>query len=100
VDADSCFLKLLLAVATVDVACRYCTLAIGVEMGRVRLQLNSSGIGHHGTIDSPQRWYGEPGTVELVELAELESAVVDEGGLAGAWQEFAVHAKWHGKVDP
>jgi len=37
-----------------------------------------------GTIDSPQRWYA--GTVELVELAEPESAVVDEGGLAGAWQ--------------
>jgi hypothetical protein len=30
---------------------------------------------------------------------EPESAVVDEGGLAGAWQEFAVHAKWYGKVD-
>jgi hypothetical protein len=33
VDANSHFLELLLAVATVDVACRYCTLAIGVEMG-------------------------------------------------------------------
>jgi hypothetical protein len=29
VDADSCFPELLLAVATVDVACRCCTLAIG-----------------------------------------------------------------------
>jgi hypothetical protein len=34
-----------------------------------------------GTIDSPQRWYA--GTVELVELAEPESAVVDEGGWPG-----------------
>jgi hypothetical protein len=23
-----------------------------------------------------------------------------KGGLVGAWQEFAVHAKWYGKVDP
>jgi hypothetical protein len=38
--------------------------------------------------------------VELVELVEQESAVVDEGGLAGVWLEFAVHAKWCGKVDP
>ena len=29
VDADSCFPELLLAAATVDVACRCCTLAIG-----------------------------------------------------------------------
>jgi hypothetical protein len=29
VDADSCFPELLLAVATVDVACRCCTLAVG-----------------------------------------------------------------------
>ena len=29
-----------------------------------------------------------------MELVEPESAVIDEGGLAGAWQEFA------GKVDP
>jgi hypothetical protein len=29
VDADSCFPELLLAVATVDMACRCCTLAIG-----------------------------------------------------------------------
>ena len=28
-DANSCFLELLLAVATVDMACRYCTLAVG-----------------------------------------------------------------------
>jgi hypothetical protein len=53
-----------------------------------------------GVIDSPQRWYGELGMVELVELVEQESAVVDEGGLAGVWLEFAVHAKWCGKVDP
>jgi hypothetical protein len=52
-----------------------------------------------GTIDSPRRWYGEPGTVELVEQVEPESAVVDEGGLVGAWQEFALHTKWYGKVD-
>jgi hypothetical protein len=34
-----------------------------------------------GTIDSSQQWYGELGTVELVEPG---SAVVDEGELAGA----------------
>ena len=33
VDANSCFPELLLAVATVDVACRYCTLAIGAGNG-------------------------------------------------------------------
>jgi hypothetical protein len=33
VDAESCFPELLLAVATVDVAWRRCTLAIKVEMG-------------------------------------------------------------------
>jgi hypothetical protein len=33
VDANSCFRELLLAVATVDVACRYCTLAIGAGNG-------------------------------------------------------------------
>ena len=33
VDADSCFQELLLAVATVDVACRCCTLAIGAGNG-------------------------------------------------------------------
>jgi hypothetical protein len=31
---------------------------------------------------------------------EPESAVVDEGRLVGAWQEFVVHAKWYGKVNP
>jgi hypothetical protein len=35
VDANSCFPELLLAVATVDVACRYCTLAIGGGNGVV-----------------------------------------------------------------
>jgi hypothetical protein len=40
-----------------------------------------------GTIDSFQRWYGELGTVELVEPG---SAVVDEGELAVARQGFAV----------
>ena len=40
-----------------------------------------------GTIDSSQRWYGELGTVELVEPG---SAVVDEGELAGALAGFAV----------
>jgi hypothetical protein len=35
-------------------------------------------------------------TVEQVEQVELESAVVDERGLA--WQEFTVHAKLYGKV--
>jgi hypothetical protein len=33
VDASSCFPELLLAVANVDVACRYCTLAIGAGKG-------------------------------------------------------------------
>jgi hypothetical protein len=33
VDANSCFPESLLAVATVDVACRYCTLAIGGGKG-------------------------------------------------------------------
>jgi hypothetical protein len=33
VDADSRFPELLLAVATADVACRYCTLAIGAGNG-------------------------------------------------------------------
>ena len=33
VDANSCFPELLLAVATVDVACRYCTLATGADNG-------------------------------------------------------------------
>jgi len=33
VDASSCFPELLLAVATVDVACRYCTLATGAGKG-------------------------------------------------------------------
>ena len=32
VDANSCFPELLLAVATVDVACSYCTLSIGVDL--------------------------------------------------------------------
>jgi hypothetical protein len=41
--------------------------------------------GQGGTIDSPWRWHGEPGTAEVVEVVEPESAVVDEGGLAGAW---------------
>ena len=35
VDANSCFPELLLTVATVDVACRYCTLAIGGGNGGV-----------------------------------------------------------------
>ena len=35
-----------------------------------------------------------------MELVEPESAVIDEGGLARAWQEFAVPTKWYGKVDP
>src|SRR5205085_10643765 len=33
VDANSCFPELLLAVATVDVACRYCTLEVGAGNG-------------------------------------------------------------------
>ena len=36
------------------------------------------------------------GTVELVELVEPESAVVDRGGFA--WQESAVHAKLYGEA--
>jgi hypothetical protein len=45
-------------------------------------------VGRGGTVDSSQRGgYGELGTVEQVEPG---SAVVDEGGLAVAWQEFAV----------
>ena len=44
-------------------------------------------VGRGGTVDSSQRDYGELGAVEQVELG---SAVVDEGGLAVAWQEFTV----------
>jgi hypothetical protein len=44
-------------------------------------------VGRGGTVDSSPRGYGELGTVEQVEPG---SAVVDEGGLAVAWQEFAV----------
>jgi hypothetical protein len=40
-----------------------------------------------GTIDISQQWYGELGTVELVEPG---SAMVDEGELAWAWLGFAV----------
>ena len=40
-----------------------------------------------GAVDNSQRWYGELGTVELVEPG---SGVVDEGGLAQAWLGFAV----------
>jgi hypothetical protein len=54
-------------------------------------------IRRSGTIDSPQWWYRAPGMVELV---GSESTVVDEGGLAEAWQKFAVHVKWYGKVCP
>jgi len=43
-------------------------------------------IDRGGMVDNSQRWYGELGMVELVELA---STVVDEGGLAAAWQGFA-----------
>jgi hypothetical protein len=42
--------------------------------------------GRGGTVDSSQRGYRELGTVEQVD----PGAVVDEGGLAVAWQEFAV----------
>ena len=38
-------------------------------------------------VDSSQRGYGEVGAMEQVEPG---SVVVDEGGLAVAWQEFAV----------
>ena len=44
-------------------------------------------VGRGGTADSSQWDYGELGAVEQVELG---SAVVDEGGLAVAWQEFTV----------
>ena len=44
-------------------------------------------VGRGGKVDSSQRGYGELGTVEQVELG---SAIVDKGGLAVAWQEFAV----------
>ena len=44
-------------------------------------------VGRGGTVDSSQREYGELGAVEQVEPG---SAVVDEGGLAVAWQEFTV----------
>src|SRR5271154_3101513 len=44
-------------------------------------------VGRGGTVDSSQRDYGELGAVEQVEPG---SAVVDEGGLAVAWQEFTV----------
>src|SRR5437773_1999340 len=43
-----------------------------------------------GTVDSSQRGYRELGTVEQVEPG---SAVVDEGGLAVARQEFAVKVR-------
>jgi hypothetical protein len=41
-------------------------------------------VGRGGTVDSSQRGYEELGTVEQVEPG---SAMVDEGGLAVAWQE-------------
>jgi hypothetical protein len=44
-------------------------------------------VGRGGTVDSSQREYRKLGTVEQVEPG---SAVVDEGGLAVAWREFAV----------
>jgi hypothetical protein len=39
-DADSCFPELLLAVVTVDVACRCCTLAIGGGNGVYTIDLD------------------------------------------------------------
>lgn len=42
-------------------------------------------VGRGGVVDSPQQGYGELGTMELV---EPEYAIVDDGGLAVAWQEF------------
>jgi hypothetical protein len=36
----------------------------------------------------------------MMELAEPESAMVDEGGSTGAWLGFAFPAEWYGKVDP
>jgi hypothetical protein len=36
----------------------------------------------------------------MVELVEPNSAAVDESGLAGAWQEFVVHAGVYGEVYP
>jgi len=48
-----------------------------------------------GRGDSSQRWHGEFGTVELVEPG---SAVVDDGGLAVAWQGFAgTKPQWYGQ---
>jgi hypothetical protein len=44
-------------------------------------------VGRGGTVDSSQREHGELGTVGQVESG---SAVLEEGGLAVAWQEFAV----------
>ena len=44
-------------------------------------------VGRGGTVDSSQRGYEELGTVEQVKPG---SVVVDEGGLAVVWQEFAV----------
>jgi hypothetical protein len=41
-------------------------------------------VGRGGTVDSSQRGYGE---LETVEQVGPGSAVVDEGGLAVAWQE-------------
>jgi hypothetical protein len=57
VDADSHFPELLLAVATVDVACRCCTLAIGGGNG---------GVGQHGGARvGPGRLEVAGGVVEL-----------------------------------
>jgi hypothetical protein len=53
------------------------------SQGQVRLQPNSVGIDDQARRDD--RWFlaAVRGT-RTVELEELESAVVDEGGLAGA----------------
>jgi len=51
VDINSCFPELLLAVETIDVACRYCTLAIRVDKGVYKcLGLFKSKCAAHPTI--------------------------------------------------
>jgi hypothetical protein len=50
-----------------------------------------------GTIDNS---WPRSGDLETVELVEPESAVVDEGGLAGAGWGLPYQAEWYGKVNP
>jgi hypothetical protein len=66
--------------------CMFMNLALGPALKQEMMDssvLASAG----GTIDSSQRWYGELGTVKLVELLELleSESAVDEDGLSRAW---------------